>query len=86
MALEDHIELSEVLALLNDLLVGKEDVAVEVTDEIADEFIACLCTFVPKHVLKIFDEGLEEVVGQRKSQTRFELVKEDVAFDDSIVV
>ena len=86
MTLEDHVQLCEILALLNDLLVSKEYMTVEVTHKVTDEFVACANLFVLKHMLEIFDKGTEEIMSQRKPETRFELVEENVAFYYPVMV
>ena len=86
MTLKDHIQLCKVLTLFDDLLVSKEYVAVQVTYKVADELVACPDLFVLKHMLEIFDKGTEEIMSQRESETRFELVEENVAFHYPVVV
>ena len=86
LTLEDHVQLCKVLTLFDDLLVSKEYMAVEVTHKVADEFVTCPNLFVFEHMLEIFDKGTEEIMSQRESETRFELVEENVAFHYPVVV
>ena len=86
MTLEDHVQLCKVLTLLDDLLVSKEYMAVEVTHKVTDEFVTCANLFVLKHMLEIFDKGTEEIMSQRESETRFELVEENIAFNYPVMV
>lgn len=74
------------MTLLDDLLVSKEYMAVEVTHKVADELVTCPNLFVLKHMLEIFYKGTEEIMSQRKSETRFELVEEYIAFHYPVMV
>ena len=84
--MKDHVQLCKVLTLLDDLLVSKEYMAVEVTHKVAYELVTCPNLFVLKHMLEIFDKGTEEIMSQRKSETRFELIEEYIAFHYPVMV
>ena len=59
MTLEDHIKFSKVLASFDDLLVGQEDVAVQITDEIADELVSSVSIFILEYMHELCAKGRE---------------------------
>lgn len=82
--MEDHIKFSEVLASFDDLLVGQEDVAVQITDEIADELVSSVSIFILEYMHELRAKGREQVLCEGKAQAGFELVEENVAFYDPV--
>ena len=86
LTLKDHVQLCKVLTLLDDLLVSKEYMAVEVTHKVTDKFVTCPNLFVLKHVLEILYELIEEIMSQREPETRLELIEENIALHYPVMV
>ena len=74
------------LAFFNNFLISQEYVAVQVANEVADEFVSGICTFIAEYVHELSSEWGEQVLCKGKAQVRLELIEEDVAFDNSIAV
>jgi len=49
------------LTFLDNLLIGQEDVAVQVADEVAYEFVSCFCIFVFEYVHELVLERGKQI-------------------------
>ena len=54
--LEDHVKFSEMLAFFDNFLISQENVTVQVANEVADEFVSGICTFIAKYVHELSSE------------------------------
>ena len=90
-AVEDQVELAEVLQPLDNGLVGDEYSAVECRDEEGQEFGASfthdtLVVLVAEHVIEIANHWLEKLFNKLISQSRLELHEELIAIDEFLVI
>ena len=84
--MENHVKFSEMLTLLDNLLVCQEDVTVQITNEIADKFISSICILIFEYVLKFSSERRKQILCKSKAQARLQLFEKDVAFDYSVTI
>ena len=74
------------LAFLNNFLISQEYVVVQVANEVADEFVSGICTFIAEYVHELSSERWKQVLCEGKAQVWLELIEKDVTFDNSIAV
>ena len=90
-ALEDQVELAEVLLALDDRLIGDENTTVEHRNEESQELSASLAdgaliVLISEHVIEVANHRLEQLLDQLVPQARLELHQELVTVDELLVV
>ena len=90
-ALEDQVELAEVLLALDDRLIGDENTTVEHRNEEGQELSASLAdgaliVLISEHVIEVANHRLEQLLDQLVPQARLELHQELVTVDELLVV
>jgi len=86
-SVEDHVELRELLAFLDDGLVGDEHSAVQLSSELTPELLATVLFIETKYSTEVLQERLgEELLDESRAKAGLELIEEFIIGDQLLVV